>query len=168
MDNFWKDKSAGIDYQGFLRIFSKYQIQIDREAKVSSAPKVISDDTVRLKKKIYTTIQQALDKTGRTINELFKKIDFDKSNTIQSAELHQMFKDMQQQVTLKQSAEIFDSIDFDGSGAIAMPEFMADFKMVCCTDIDELIREEHTKRNENLKIAQGGAGHLSKQQYEGV
>ena len=82
MDNFWKDKSAGIDYQGFLRIFSKYQIQIDREAKVSAAPKAISDDTVRLKKKIYTTIQQALDKTGRTINELFKKIDFDKSNTI--------------------------------------------------------------------------------------
>lgn len=26
MDNFWKDKSAGIDYQGFLRIFSKYQV----------------------------------------------------------------------------------------------------------------------------------------------
>jgi len=64
-----------------------------------------------------------------------------------------MFKDMQQQVTLKQSAEIFDSIDFDGSGAIALPEFMADFKMVCSTDIDELIREEHNKRNENLKIA---------------
>jgi hypothetical protein len=50
---------------------------------------------VRLKKKIYTTIQQALERTGRTINELFKKIDFDKSNSIQSAELHQMFKDMQ-------------------------------------------------------------------------
>jgi len=24
MDNFWKDKDAGVDYQGFLRIFSKY------------------------------------------------------------------------------------------------------------------------------------------------
>jgi hypothetical protein len=69
---------------------------------------------------------------------------------------------------MKQSAEIFDSIDFDGTGSIEMPEFMADFKMVCCTDIDELIREEHSKRNENMKSAQGGAGHLTKQQYEGV
>ena len=24
IDNFWKDKEVGIDYQGFLRIFSKY------------------------------------------------------------------------------------------------------------------------------------------------
>ena len=56
MDNFWKDKDAGIDYQGFLRIFSKYQIKMDREQKVKAAPKVISDDTLRLKKKIYMTI----------------------------------------------------------------------------------------------------------------
>ena len=24
IDHFWKDKEAGIDYQGFLRIFSRY------------------------------------------------------------------------------------------------------------------------------------------------
>ena len=30
---------------------------MDRETKVSAAPKVISDDTLRLKKKIYMTIQ---------------------------------------------------------------------------------------------------------------
>lgn len=29
---------------------------MDRESKVTSAPKVISDDTLRLKKKIYMTI----------------------------------------------------------------------------------------------------------------
>jgi hypothetical protein len=44
-----------------------------------------------------------------------------------------------------------------------MPEFMSDFKMVSHSDIEELIREEHTKRSENNRIAQGGAGHLSKQ-----
>ena len=49
-----------------------------------------------------------------------------------------------------------------------MPEFMSDFKMVCYRDIEELIREEHTKRSENERIAHGGAGHLSKQQYEGI
>lgn len=57
MDNFWKDKDAGIDYQGFLRIFSKYQIKMDRENKVKEIPKVVSDDTIRLKKRIYMTIQ---------------------------------------------------------------------------------------------------------------
>lgn len=97
------------------------------------------------------------------MNELFKKIDNDKSNTIAPNELHQMFKDMQQPVTLKQSVEIFESIDFDGSGSVTMPEFMSDFKMVCFTDIEELIRDEHNKRNENQRVAHGGAGHLSKQ-----
>ena len=31
MDNFWKDKEAGIDYNGFLRIFAKYQLKAERE-----------------------------------------------------------------------------------------------------------------------------------------
>lgn len=31
MDNFWKDKDAGIDYQGFLRIFSRYQVRLSKE-----------------------------------------------------------------------------------------------------------------------------------------
>lgn len=26
IENFWRDKTAGIDYKGFLRIFSKYEI----------------------------------------------------------------------------------------------------------------------------------------------
>lgn len=37
------------------------------------------------------------------MSELFKKIDNDRSNTIKPDELHQMFKDMQQPVTMRQS-----------------------------------------------------------------
>ena len=28
IDNFWRDKNAGIDYKGFLRIFKKYEIKV--------------------------------------------------------------------------------------------------------------------------------------------
>lgn len=88
MDNFWKDKEAGIDYQGFLRIFSKYQVQMDRETKVSAIQKVISDDTIRKKKDLYMKIRQALNQTGRSLGEIFRKIDSDHSNSISSEELY--------------------------------------------------------------------------------
>lgn len=48
--------------------------------------------------------------------------------------------------------EIFDSIDVDGSDFISLPELIADFKMVCARDVEELIRDEHSKRNE-VKIS---------------
>lgn len=28
IDNFWRDKTEGIDYKGFLRIFAKYEIKV--------------------------------------------------------------------------------------------------------------------------------------------
>ena len=28
MDHFWRDKTPGIDYKGFLRIFAKYEIKV--------------------------------------------------------------------------------------------------------------------------------------------
>jgi Ca2+-binding EF-hand superfamily protein len=31
IDHFWKDKKAGIDYQEFLRIFSRYQVKLDQD-----------------------------------------------------------------------------------------------------------------------------------------
>ena len=33
LDNFWRDKTAGIDYKGFLRIFAKYEIKVQNEQK---------------------------------------------------------------------------------------------------------------------------------------
>ena len=61
MDNFWKDKDAGIDYQGFLRIFSRYQVRLSKEQNASAGPKIVTDDTVKLKKDVYTRISKALD-----------------------------------------------------------------------------------------------------------
>ena len=31
IDNFWRDKTAGVDYKDFLRIFSKYEIMVQDE-----------------------------------------------------------------------------------------------------------------------------------------
>ena len=54
IDNFWKDKKAGIDYQEFLRIFSRYQVRLDEDEQRSKQPyNRIPDDVLRLKKRIY-------------------------------------------------------------------------------------------------------------------
>ena len=37
IDNFWRDKSAGIDYKGFLRIFKKYEIMVKKENKAQGS-----------------------------------------------------------------------------------------------------------------------------------
>ena len=37
LDKFWQDKTGGIDYNGFLRMFERYQIKVDR-VKNSSDP----------------------------------------------------------------------------------------------------------------------------------
>ena len=36
IENFWRDKTAGIDYKGFLRIFAKYEIKVQNEMKSKS------------------------------------------------------------------------------------------------------------------------------------
>ena len=41
---------------------------MDRESKVSSIPKVITDEVVRLKKKLYMDMQDAFNKTGKTLS----------------------------------------------------------------------------------------------------
>ena len=51
-------------------------------------------------------------------------------------------------ITVSECQEIFDSIDIDGSGAISLPEFMADFNTCCERSEEDLIREEHAKRND--------------------
>ena len=34
IDNFWRDKTAGIDYKGFLKIFAKLEIQVLNQKKI--------------------------------------------------------------------------------------------------------------------------------------
>jgi Ca2+-binding EF-hand superfamily protein len=84
-----------------------------------------------------------LDKNGRTLPDLFRKIDSDQSRNLGQEELYRMFKEMHLDVSQSQALAIFDSIDFDGNGNISLPEFVSDFKMVCATSVEELIREEH-------------------------
>lgn len=79
MDNFWKDKQAGIDYNGFLRIFAKYQLAAERDNKIKKPPKAVSDQTLVKKKELYTQLDDAFKKTGKNINELFHMVDDDNS-----------------------------------------------------------------------------------------
>ena len=67
IDNFWRDKSAGIDYKGFLRIFKKYEIKVqnERNAKGTKAKVIVKDETVKLKKEIFDQIQAALVETNQ-------------------------------------------------------------------------------------------------------
>ena len=116
---------------------------------------MVTDDTVKLKKDIYTRISKALDQSGRTIAELFRKVDSDSSSNIGPEELYTMFKQMRfENISSSQAQAIFDSVDFDGSGSISLPELTSDFKMVCATDIDELIRENRQKAQDNHKANQ--------------
>ena len=59
MDQFWKDDKAGIDYEGFLRIFKKFQIKAQDEVRRANAGKFvpITEDTLRLKKHYYDEIK---------------------------------------------------------------------------------------------------------------
>ena len=58
IENFWRDKNAGIDYKGFLRIFKKYEIKVanEKNATGTKSRTIIKDDTVRLKKNIFDQI----------------------------------------------------------------------------------------------------------------
>ena len=56
MNNFWSDKSAGIDYRGFLRIFSKSQVKYNTEKEVKESARnnvKVKPEIINLKKKIF-------------------------------------------------------------------------------------------------------------------
>ena len=61
IDHFWKDKTAGIDYQEFLRIFNRYQIRLEEEEGDGKRPQSvrIPEAILRLKKRIYMEINNA-------------------------------------------------------------------------------------------------------------
>ena len=59
IDNFWRDKTAGIDYKGFLKIFAKLEIQVLNQKNNTSSTKrqvLIKDETIKLKKSIFDQI----------------------------------------------------------------------------------------------------------------
>ena len=71
IDNFWRDKTAGVDYKDFLRIFSKYEIMVQDESNYGGGGRGgkqavrtgVSDDIIRHKKRIFDEINQALQET---------------------------------------------------------------------------------------------------------
>ena len=64
---------------------------MNREEEVKKAPKISSDETIRLKKKLFTELDLAFRQTGRCISELFKKVDTDGSHEIGADEFFKMF-----------------------------------------------------------------------------
>lgn len=97
MDNFWKDKEAGIDYQGFMRIFNKYKFKDDSVSNVRSV-KGMSEGAVRRKKMIFDNLRNALNNAKASLEQVFKKVDKDGSGEIDQAELQSMFAMMKQSV----------------------------------------------------------------------
>lgn len=79
IDNFWKDKTAGIDYKSFLRIFSKLEIQVTRGQRSTQVKnkQVISDAAVRKKKMIFDEIYAVLQEKNMTLADVFRCVDSD-------------------------------------------------------------------------------------------
>ena len=118
-----------------MRIFSRYQIRLDQE-KMSKDKgyKPVSDAVIEKKKEAYDAVQAGLRRVGKSLAELFSKVDADDSKAIDRRELYEMFKGMQLDesigLTRQHVDQIFDSIDFDNSGSVTLPELQADFNTV--------------------------------------
>ena len=60
MEHFWKDKAAAIDYKEFIRIFQKYQVQLDEEGSSSKKSNRADPALIRHKKQIFDRVHKAL------------------------------------------------------------------------------------------------------------
>lgn len=95
IDHFWKDQKAGIDYQAFLRIFNKYQVRLeDDEKNMRRGPVKIPEEVIRLKKRIFTQINDSMLKYKKSFKEFFYNIDIDESNQIDIQEFMGLFQKM--------------------------------------------------------------------------
>lgn len=130
IEYFYKDEKGGIDLPGFLRIFERYERQIDQEEnpqverqrrRTTRVPRQV----LELKKAVYSQVQQVLTKAGASLRTFFQRMDRDGSQKIELAELQQAFRQMKLDSIVKedQVRQIYASIDFDGSGAIEFAEF---------------------------------------------
>ena len=96
IEHFWRDQKAGIDYEAFLRIFQRYQLKLEDDNKNKGMGAVIriSDDVIRLKKRIFEQVRNALASKKLRIESLFSKADIDGDNSIDLDELKQLFVKM--------------------------------------------------------------------------
>jgi len=106
IDNFWRDKTAGIDYKGFLKIFAKLEIQVLNKKNSATTTKrqtMIKDETIRVKKDIFDQIKQVLDEQGKNLGDVFRAVDNDGSYEIDVDELFGAFKGMHLNVSRSQT-----------------------------------------------------------------
>ena len=101
IDNFWRDKTAGIDYKGFLKIFAKLELQVDQSKRATNTrnQSLIKDETVITKKRIFDQINEVLKADGHTLADVFRAVDKDSSFGIDTDELFGAFKAMHIEVT---------------------------------------------------------------------
>jgi hypothetical protein len=66
-------------------------VRIARERNAGKVREVVSEDILRLKKRIFEEITTALKGSNRTLRDLFAKIDTDNGGYISASELHSMF-----------------------------------------------------------------------------
>lgn len=102
----------------------------------------ITENVLRLKKRAYEEIESAVSSSGRTLRDVFRRVDADQGGSIDSKELYQMFMDMGIRVSAADSHEIFKSADVDMDGRVSLPEFVADFNNTVAKPIESLIRDE--------------------------
>ena len=117
-------------------------MRLENDGKEPRHSERVPDEVLRVKKRIFAEIDTALKKGGKTLKDLFARVDVDHSNEIDLAEFRAMFQKMNLNLTEAEAQRIFNSIDFDWSGKITYPEFVADFKKTVETDIATLISQE--------------------------
>lgn len=144
IEHFWKDSKAGIDYQAFMRIFQRYQLRLEEDDQRARQGAVfrVPDDVLRIKKRVFEQVHQALARAGKRLESLFSRADLDQNNSIDVKELMALFKNMKVQISEGEVQGIFNSIDFDMSGSVSFPEFIADFNRTVQTETQTLLLQE--------------------------
>lgn len=101
MDQFWKDDKAGIDYEGFLRIFKRFQVRAEDDARKSKAGRYVpvTEAALRLKKHYFDEIKVVLLRERKSVADWFRRINEDRNNSTTSEELFKMFRDMKLSIT---------------------------------------------------------------------
>jgi Ca2+-binding EF-hand superfamily protein len=99
VDYFYKAEKGGIDLRTFIRIFEKYEQQLDLEEGVVRASRRrqrgrVSEEVLQLKKDCFDEIKFALQKNGVTLRQLFAKMDLDRSEQLDFTEFSRVIRQM--------------------------------------------------------------------------
>lgn len=163
IDYFYKDEKGGVDLKSFLRIFDKFEKQLDMEEDPSGGynrkPRApVAPAVLAMKKRVFEELDQACRQEKVTLRTLFKTMDRDGNLNIDVNELSNAFRRMKVKVTDSEMRAIFKSIDFDDSGSIDWSEFKHDFDRCISKSQAELEQEDRllsTDFNEDPSVLSG-------------